>query len=121
MASGKQPTIFSAPYTESLSGLVPRRVTEYTDEVGANGARMVANVGLVLNVASNSGAMLTRLSDGWSWTIQPEPGTEFMEAIWVDDQEVWLATGTRYLGNLEMTGMLRIKRADLGNPTIAPR
>jgi hypothetical protein len=121
LASGKQPTIFSAPYTESLTGLVPHRVTEYTDDVGGNGARMVANVGLVLNVASTTGAMLTRLSDGWSWSIQPEPGTEFMEAIWVDDQEVWLATGTRYIGNLEFTGMLRIKRADLGSPTIAPR
>ena len=86
-----------------------------------NGAAgLFANAGVAVVITSATTARLVRLSDGWGWPIDAEPGDLFWRTIWVDDNEVWLATAPLQWNGSYKNGMIRLKRADLGPPTIAP-
>lgn len=108
-------TIWMAPYTTNAAAVQRRKVAF----IGTSGGWMVVNAGMVLTLQTKNTARLTRLSDGVGWTVQAEPGERFLQPVWVDDQEVWLATGTDYeTSDSYMTGILRLARSSLGSPTL---
>ena len=80
-------TLRTAPYAHVLS---PSDVTKlsWTSTTRPPGYEMVANAGVVLNVVSDGNALLTRLSDGWGWSIAPDPGDIFIRPLWVDANEL---------------------------------
>lgn len=114
--------LFTAPRATSEASLVRRRVTAFDDTDGLCGGRMIVNGGYALIRVSNTEARLIRLLDGAGWTITAEPGTVFVKEMWVDNTDVWLATGIQpFLPGSESVyedGIVRITRASLGPPTI---
>jgi hypothetical protein len=71
-------------------------------------------------------AQLIRASDGMAWRVSAEPNEYFSRAMWVDDQEVWMATaitppGEDPANGLWEAGILVIDRATLGEPTVLPQ
>jgi hypothetical protein len=118
--------LFTAPRATSEASLVRRRVTAFDDTDGLCGGRMIANGGYALIRVSEAKALLIRLSDGAGWEIAAEPGTVFLKEVWVDDQDVWLATGVKPLLDAGSDavfedGLMRFTRASLGPPTLSAR
>lgn len=121
LAPSTNPVLYTSPFATSAAGLVPRRVTAFDDPSGTAGGRMISAHGTVLNIVDSTRALVTRLSDGVSWAIDADPGMGFAEAIWVDNDEVWLLGGSRYSnGGIQPRGFVRYSRASLG-PEISPR
>lgn len=116
------PTIWTAPYTTSETSLVRRKVAKFTQEDPTGGAGMVVNRGVALNLTGTSTALITRLSDGMGWVMKAEPGDGFALPLWIDDDEVWLATADATLPSFktETSGIVRIRRSTLGAPTVPP-
>jgi hypothetical protein len=107
--------IWTAPYTTNPSTVQRRKVAL----IGTSSGWMVVNAGMVLTLQTKNTARLTRLSDGVGWIVQAEPGERFLQPLWIDDQEVWLGTGTDYeTSDSYMTGILRLARSSLGSPTL---
>ena len=61
------------------------------------------------------------MSDGMGWLIQAEPQQRFVDAVWVDDDDVCIETAdnTSPMFDLPPAGMMRLSRATLGLPTVA--
>ena len=113
------PTLETSPYATGVSGLNPSLVTKFSSATThPPGYELVANAGMALNLVNDTTALLTRLSDGWSWPISADPGDIFLRPLWVDDTEVWIATGDA--ASKKMWSIIRLDRASLGAPTIAP-
>ena len=116
---------WTAPLTKNGGTIQPRRITAFEDPTGTGGVYAALSQGLIVNYGYDY-ALLTRISDGWSWKIPANPGEYFWRGVWVDDSEVWLAVGipSSPSGNpalgLLLTGMVRFSRAELGAPTIPP-
>ncbi len=121
LAPSTNPILYTSPFASSPAGLVPRRVTGFDDPLATGGGRMISAHGMVVNIVDSSRALVTRLSDGMSWSIDADPGMGFAEAVWVDDDDVWLLGGLRYAngGNQPRT-FVRYARVNLG-PEIPPR
>ncbi len=117
--------LFASPPARSAAQVVRRRVTAYDNPGGLDATRMIANNGYALILTNTKSAILVRLSDGAGWSIDAEPNTVFTKAMWVDDQDVWIATGIQpYLPRSEQVfedGIVRFSRASLGAPNVAPR
>jgi hypothetical protein len=96
-ADGLQPAtgtvLFTAPAADREAALRRQRVTAFADPGGDGGGHMIANAGHALLLTGPTQALLVRLSDGRRWTIAADPGTVFVQPMWVDDREVWIATG----------------------------
>jgi hypothetical protein len=122
LAPSSNSVLYTSPLATTAAGLIPRRVTAFDDPSARGGPFIIAAHGMVLNDVSTTRALLTRLSDGASWAIAPEPGMGFGNPLWVDDNYVYLITGKRYDNDVvESQTMLRIDRATLGAPTIPAR
>jgi hypothetical protein len=114
------PVLWTSPYA-SLSGNVARRkVAVIADALDRGGADMAVNAGVALTVVGETKALLTRLADGMSWSIAPEPGDAFISPVWVDDNELWIATGEagRVDYGAHTEGIFRLQRSSLGAPTV---
>ncbi len=109
--------VWTGPY--STNAVVPRRVTG-VDAVYNAGGGLVANAGMALFLTSRTTAELVRLSDGAAWSIPSETGDAWIQPVWVDATEVWIASGPEKYQAVE-TGLVKLKRADLGAPTIPPK
>ena len=92
--------LWTAPFATTSGAFAPHRVTGIPSMYNY-GSFMVANAGMALLVSSATTAELVRLSDGWAWSIPAEAGEVFNRALWVDDQEVWLAVGFREVRRLQ--------------------
>lgn len=116
------PTIWTSPYATTELAIMRRKVAVFSQDDPNGGAGMVVNNGLALNLTSASTALLTRLSDGFGWKIDAEPGEAFALPLWADDKEVWLATADPKLPSFKthISGILRIDLAALGGPTVPP-
>lgn len=117
LAPSTNPVLYTSPFAATASGLAPRRVTAFDDPRGHGGGYMIAAHGMALQVVSATRALLTRLADGTSWNIDPEPGMAFANPLWVDDQDVWLDTGklsTDGTAIIKGETILRIARTSLG-------
>jgi hypothetical protein len=113
--------VWVSPYATSAPGIAAKAVAKFSDTLGRGGTwGLVANTGAALNLIDQSSALLTRLSDGQGWTITAEPSQGFIEPIWVDDNEVWLATAPTNVNSWSTwsTGILRIQRSSLGAPNV---
>lgn len=109
--------VWTSPY--STTAVAPRRVTGI-DTVYNAGGGLVANAGMVLLLTTATTAELVRLSDGAAWSIASEPNDAWIQPVWVDATEVWIASGPAKYPGVE-TGLVKLKRADLGAPTIPPK
>jgi len=114
--------IWVSPYASTAAGIARRKVALLADTNGRGGGSMVANRGVVLNVVADQKAVLTRLSDGMGWDIHADSGSGFVDALWVDDDEVWLSTASLARRNFRAytSGIVRIARSSLGLPTVSP-
>jgi len=116
--------LWSSPFTSTAAGLAMRKVaspgTLMPPGQATPGGGMVANAGVTAFVADDSTVLVTRLSDGWSWLIPFEPGMVPERAVWIDDQEVWIATRLPKEAPRSYTGLVRLSRGALGAPTIPP-
>lgn len=112
---GATVTMWSSPFSKTAVGFAPR-------PIAANplleGHRLIVNAGTALLVADASTIFMTRLSDGWSWSIPFEPGIAAAAPVWVDDQNIWI--GTRSSNGWVIGGLVRLSRSNLGAPTIPP-
>ena len=116
--------LFTSPAATSAAAVVRRRVTAFDAAGGDGGGRMIANAGFALVLTGKTTALLVRLADGAGWTIHAEPDTVFVKAMWVDEQDVWIATGIRPYFPSEITyedGTIRLARTSLGAPDVAPK
>ena len=115
----KESMLWTSPFATDSASVAPRRVGALVDANGRGGADLVANRGVVLNVSGDTTAMITRLSDGATWTINVEPGDGFVTPLWVDDTEAWISTADITLPSWTAyeSGIVRIRRDTLGAPT----
>jgi hypothetical protein len=129
IAPSTNPVLYTAPFSRSEAELAAkggrRRITATRDASGTGGSMMIANGGLVLDLFNWNQAQLIRASDGKAWRVSAEPNEYFSRAMWVDDQEVWMATaitppGEDPANGLWEAGILVIDRATLGEPTVLP-
>lgn len=113
-----RPELWETPFTKTLAGAKPRRAASLSFVPDG----MVANAGMALMTSVDaSKATLVRVSDGARWTISPEPGDQFSESLWVDDDEVWLSVSMVGAPARGWThSVLRLSRASLGAPTLDP-
>jgi hypothetical protein len=114
--------VWTSPYATSASAVAAKQVARFSDALGRGGTwGLVANAGVVLNLVDQSSALLTRLSDGQGWMITAETNQGFIKPVWVDDNEVWLATAPTNVNSWSTwsNGMLRIQRSSLGAPNVA--
>jgi hypothetical protein len=105
--------LFTAPAADRQAALRRQRVAAFADPGGDGGGHMIANAGHALLLTSPTQALLVRLSDGRSWTIFAEPGAVFVQPMWVDEHEVWIATGVQpYPGSeaVDVDGVMRWSR-----------
>ncbi len=111
---------WTAPLATSEGAIVRRKVAKLDDPLFRGGARSLANKGVLLSIAGRTTAVLTRLSDGMGWLSQAEPQQRFVDAVWVDDNDVFLETADdptpQY--DLPQSGIMRLSRATLGAPTV---
>jgi hypothetical protein len=112
--------LWTSPYATSASEVARRAVAALNDTQGRCGQYMVANAGAVLSLSDLDKAQITRLSDGMGWVVPADTGEVFSQPLWVDDNEVWLATGPASDpdGIHDFTGILRVARSSLGSPTV---
>jgi hypothetical protein len=113
--------VWMSPYATSAAGLAAKQVAKFSDVLGRGGTwGLVANAGVVLNLVDQSSALLTRVSDGQGWTIAAEAGQGFIKPVWVDDNEVWLATAPTNVNSWSTwsTGIMRIQRSSLGAASV---
>ena len=80
---------------------------------------LVANAGVAVQLVSPTKIYLTRISDGWSWSVDADPGDEISRPLWVDATEVWFAVDDAV--NKKTWSIVRIERSSLGPPTIPPK
>lgn len=118
IAPASDSVLYEAPFAEKAADLVPRRVTAFDDPGGLGGGYMIANKGSALLRVSETRVIITSLTTGASWPIDADPGKNFLEPIWVDDNEVWLSVGTIRGNGADFDSIHRITRASLGAPTI---
>lgn len=107
--------LWTAPYASN--NIVPRRVTGIPN----GNAGIFANAGMAVVVVDYTTALLVRLSDGWAWPLPAEPGDLWRKPLWVDDNEVWLLVAPLQWNGGYQNGIVRLARATLGAPTIAPK
>jgi hypothetical protein len=115
--------LWTTPYATTASGVAKRAVAAVNDPLGRCGLHLVANAGAVLTLTGATTAQVTRLSDGMGWVVNAEPGDDFSQPLWVDDNEVWLSTGPASdatNGFRDYSGIFRIARSSLGAPTVPP-
>ncbi len=116
-----QTTLWTSPYATSAAAVVAKKVAVLADPLGGGGFEMIANRGVVLTLSTATTAIITRLSDGAGWTVTAEPGDQFVQPLWVDDDEVWLLTAEAGLTSAHAysSGVTRIRRDTLGVPDMA--
>jgi hypothetical protein len=112
-------SMWRAPYATTAGALQPTRVTGIASMYN-DGNFMVANAGYALLQTSATTVELIRLSDGWGWSIDAEPGDYWGRMLWVDASELWVAVGPAANKGYFTTGIVRIPLATLGAPTISP-
>jgi hypothetical protein len=122
--------LYTAPFAKTAAELAaaggPKRLTNLGGLNGRGGTDMIANAGLAVDLFAWDTAFVVRGSDGKGWTIPAEPGEYFAQGIWVDDNEVWLATavvppGSTPAQGIFFDGILVIQRSSLGAPTLMPK
>jgi hypothetical protein len=118
----KNLTVYTSPYAENAAGLVRRQVAKLPDPNAATGTffdGFVVNAGMLLTVTSSSNLRLMRLSDGMGWNIGLRgPATGYTEALYVDDDNLYVGMDTVSGAARNQNGILQIPRASLGEPTI---
>ena len=116
---------WTAPLVKAPNAIQPRKITDFEDTSGSYGGYMAVNQGLIVNAARFDRVLITRISDGWSWAISTPPSEYATRALWVDDDYVWIGRGHAVQSGLpeqglNLDGMFRFSRKNLGNPTIPP-
>lgn len=113
--------LWTAPYTTNPANVARKKVTSLgTLQYG--GGVLVANAGMALVRETLYSSRLVRLSDGWGWSIPAEPKERMIDAVWVDDNEVWIGTGPELgVTGDYATSIMRLQRSELGPPTVAPQ
>lgn len=113
-------TLWTAPLAATEASLVRRKVAKLDDSLFRGGGRSPANKGMFLSLTGRNTAVLTRLSDGVGWRIQAEPNERFVDAVWVDDNDVFLETAKDDGSQFQHppSGLMRLSRATLGAPTV---
>lgn len=118
---------WTAPFTSAAGSIQPRRVTAFPDSRGRHGIDMAVNAGMIVNIDGFDRALVTRLSDGWSWEVSSLPSEFFMRGLWADVREVWLSQGITFgpdgdpSKGLSATSIVRLTLASLGAPTVPPQ
>lgn len=112
----EQVTLWTSPAAQTAADFRPRRIGRLPSTTQRGGA-MAANRDAVLTIADPTTATITRISDGAIWSVAGEPGDDFVLPLWIDDDEVWIATAPAGAGAANMSGILRIRRDSLGAPT----
>jgi hypothetical protein len=122
--------LYSAPFAKTAAELAakggPKRITELGPMNGRGGADMLANAGVAIDLLAWDKAFAIRDSDGKGWSIPADPGEIFAQGMWVDDNEVWLATGAVPQGSTAnngyaFEGIMVIQRSSLGAPDLMPK
>jgi hypothetical protein len=115
------PTIWTSPYARTEAEAAPRPVARYQVAENSGGSNMVANAGMALTWVDKWTCRLTRLSDGAGWRIRPEIDEAIVDALWVDDDEVWFITENAEIAPYSQYvphGITRLRRDALGPPTL---
>lgn len=75
---------------------------------------------MFLSLTGRNTAVLRRLSDGAGWLIQAEPKERFVDAVWVDDDDVFIETAKDDDPKFDHypSGLMRLSRATLGLPGV---
>lgn len=117
----KNSSLWTAPLAADEAGVVRRKVAKLDDAMFRGGARSPANKGVFLSLIGRSTALLTRLSDGKGWLVQAEPQQRFVDAVWTDENDVFLETAddSNPPYNHPPSGIMRLSRSVLGLPTVA--
>ena len=113
----KNVALYTGQYATTANGVVPKRVTGIAS-LNNYGGFMVANSGTALLLTSPTTAEVVRLSDGWAWSLTSEAEDVWSEAVWVDNQSVWLGVASAKSGGALSDGIVRFDRTKLGPPTI---
>ena len=113
--------LWTAPYTTNPASVTRKKVTRLGD-LRDGGGVLVANAGMALVRETLTSSRLVRLSDGWGWSIPAEPKERMVDAVWVDDNEVWIVTGPELGVTADYrTSVMRLRRSELGSPNVAPQ
>ncbi|CAN5478254.1 hypothetical protein BH09MYX1_BH09MYX1_37580 [soil metagenome] len=109
--SGK---IYAATY--SPNGLSPVLVTKVPSDYDYYQPSFVAYGNYVILPRTNGALRVVRLSDGMGWDVALPPNEKIVDALWVDDDHVWLwdKNGTR------VDAIVRLSRSGWGAPTVPP-
>lgn len=121
VAPASDSVLYEAPFAETEAGIVPHRVTAFDDPGGRGGGYMIAHNGTAVLLVSDTRVLITNLATGASWPIDADPGKNFFDPIWVDDNEIWLSVGTIRGNGADFDSIHRITRASLGPPSIPPK
>lgn len=108
-------TVWTSPMATTEATMQPRKVAraQYT-------SLPVANAGMFLTTVGERLARLVRLSDGMGWDIPPVGDLLYLQGLWVNDDAIWILASKVYSGGSPANSAVRITRASLGPPTVAP-
>lgn len=112
-SSDDQHTFWTSPMATSEAGMQPRKVARAPIT-----AAPVANAGVVLTLIGERQGRLVRISDGLGWDIPPEADLLYLQALWVNDDSVWILASKLYSGGAPSNSVVRFSRASLGPPTV---
>jgi hypothetical protein len=112
-------SLWTAAYATREQDIARRRVTRLPTLTHRMPRFLVANAGLAVQLISPTKIYLTRISDGWSWSVDADPSDEILRPLWVDATEVWFAVDDAV--NKKTWSIVRIERSALGPPTIPPK
>lgn len=109
-------TLFTSPFATTEAALQRRAVAKLpTSKSG------VVNAGVFVAPNDYASIRMVRLSDGLGWDVAAEPGLPMMGGTWVNADYVWARISMNQPGAPGFPvegGILRVKRAPLGAPTV---
>lgn len=108
-------TVWTSPMATTEATMQPRKVAR-----APYASLPVANAGMFLSTVSERLARLVRLSDGMGWDIPPVGDLLYLQGLWVNDDVIWILASKVYSGGAPANSAVRITRASLGPPTVAP-
>jgi hypothetical protein len=110
--------LWSSPYAETVSGLVPRHIVDYPPRSHSQGSEnLVVSKGWVA-VFTEGGVFVTRAADGATWHIAPEPDRFFNDVLWADDTMLVAVDSARIGTSYVNQRIFRMKPQYLGPPDL---